>query len=181
MPWRRKWQPTPVLLTGKSHGRRSLVGYSPWGHNESDTTEWLQVLSFFLWKPEQSWSHSFDKVQTRSAFCVPPDGSPASGKRGGDGGGGCILDTEVCNSGIFCDGKYWQVYRLVQYKMKCRCFVQTHHKWSVKIQKQTMRIPRIKNILMTNLNFWYMTQSWKQNPRNTEYVLIVTIWIWLVS
>ena len=39
--WRRKWQPTPVLLPGKSHGRRSLVGYSPWGCKESDTTEWL--------------------------------------------------------------------------------------------------------------------------------------------
>ena len=33
-----KWQPTPVLLPGKSHGLRSLVGYSPWGHKESDTT-----------------------------------------------------------------------------------------------------------------------------------------------
>ena len=32
VPWRRKWQPTPVFLPGKSHGRRSLVGYSPWGH-----------------------------------------------------------------------------------------------------------------------------------------------------
>ena len=41
IPWRRKWQPTPVLLPGKSHGQRSLVGYSPWGHEESDTTEWL--------------------------------------------------------------------------------------------------------------------------------------------
>ena len=39
IPWRRKWQPTPVLLPGKSHGQRSLVGYSPWGHEESDTTE----------------------------------------------------------------------------------------------------------------------------------------------
>ena len=38
--WRRKWQPTPVLLPGKFHGRRShLVGYCPWGHRESDTTE----------------------------------------------------------------------------------------------------------------------------------------------
>ena len=37
--WRRKWQPIPVLLPGKSHGQRSLVGYSPWGHQESDTTE----------------------------------------------------------------------------------------------------------------------------------------------
>ena len=39
--WRRQWQPTPVLLPGKSHGRRSLVGCSPWGHEESDTTERL--------------------------------------------------------------------------------------------------------------------------------------------
>ena len=46
IPWRRKWQPTPVLLPGKSHGWRSLVCYSPWGHKESlDTTEQLHFLS----------------------------------------------------------------------------------------------------------------------------------------
>ena len=39
--WRRQWHPTPVLLPGKSHGRRSLVGCSPWGREQSDTTEWL--------------------------------------------------------------------------------------------------------------------------------------------
>ena len=39
IPWRGKWQPTPVFLLGKSHGQRSLVGYSPWGCKESDTTE----------------------------------------------------------------------------------------------------------------------------------------------
>ena len=38
---RRQWHPTPVLLPGKSHGRTSLVGCSPWGHEESDTTERL--------------------------------------------------------------------------------------------------------------------------------------------
>ena len=38
---RRKWQPTPVFFPGKSHEQRSLVGYSPWGHKESDTTEQL--------------------------------------------------------------------------------------------------------------------------------------------
>ena len=37
--WRRRWHPTPVLLPGKPHGQRSLVGYSPWGRKESDTTE----------------------------------------------------------------------------------------------------------------------------------------------
>ena len=36
-----KWQPTPVFLPGESHGQRSLVGYSPWGHKESDMTERL--------------------------------------------------------------------------------------------------------------------------------------------
>ena len=40
--WRRQWHPTQVLLPGKSHGRRSLVGCSPWGREESDTTERLQ-------------------------------------------------------------------------------------------------------------------------------------------
>ena len=39
--WRRQWHPTPVLLPGKSHGRRSLEGCSPWGCEESDTTERL--------------------------------------------------------------------------------------------------------------------------------------------
>ena len=38
-PWKRKWQPTPVFLPGKFHGHRSLVGYSPQGGRESDTTE----------------------------------------------------------------------------------------------------------------------------------------------
>ena len=46
IPWRRKWQPTPVLLPGESHGGRSLVGYSPWGHKESDMTERLYLLTY---------------------------------------------------------------------------------------------------------------------------------------
>jgi len=43
IPWRRKWQPTPVFLLGKSHGQRRLVSCSPWRHKESDTTEWLSM------------------------------------------------------------------------------------------------------------------------------------------
>ena len=52
IPWRRKWQPTPVCLPGESHGQRSSVGYSPQGHKESDTTEWLHfhfIIFFPLW------------------------------------------------------------------------------------------------------------------------------------
>ena len=43
IPWRREWPPTPVFLLEKSHGQRSLVGYSSWGHIESDTTEQLST------------------------------------------------------------------------------------------------------------------------------------------
>ena len=57
--WRRQWHPTPVLLPGKSHGRRSLVGYSPWGRNESDTTEQLR-FHFML---RHRWSRAYLRVQ----------------------------------------------------------------------------------------------------------------------
>ena len=46
-PWRRKWQPSLVFLPGESHGQRSLAYYSPWGHKESDTTEWLNNNTAF--------------------------------------------------------------------------------------------------------------------------------------
>ena len=38
IPWRRKWPPTPVFLPEEFHGQRNLVGYSSWGHKESDRT-----------------------------------------------------------------------------------------------------------------------------------------------
>ena len=48
IPWRRKWQPTPVFLPGESHGQRSLVGYGPWGPKELDTSEQLTLLAYSL-------------------------------------------------------------------------------------------------------------------------------------
>ena len=61
IPWRRKWQPTPVFLPGKSHGPRSLIDYRPWGRKESDTTERLHFLSWW-WTPKPlgiSWVTGF--------------------------------------------------------------------------------------------------------------------------
>ena len=52
-PRRRKWQPIPVLLSGKSHWQRSLAGYSPWGLKESDTTE--QLHFYFTGNPDSCW------------------------------------------------------------------------------------------------------------------------------
>ena len=51
MHWRRKWQPTPVLLPGESQGQGSLVGCSLWGRTESDTTE-------ATWQQQQQLYHS---------------------------------------------------------------------------------------------------------------------------
>ena len=48
IPWRRAWQPTLVFLPGKSHGQRSLAGYSPWGRKELNTTEHAHLLCFCL-------------------------------------------------------------------------------------------------------------------------------------
>ena len=52
-------QPTPVFLPGKSHGQRSLVGYSPWGHKDLDTTEQTSL----------SLSHSDNGEKTRKGYC----------------------------------------------------------------------------------------------------------------
>ena len=46
IPWRREWLSTPVSLAGEVHGQRSLVGCSPWGRKESDTTEQLTHIVF---------------------------------------------------------------------------------------------------------------------------------------
>ena len=78
IPWRRRWQSTPVLLPGKSHGQRSLVGYSPWGCKELDTTEQLHfhkyislraLLSFLLpsgleVEGRQDWDNLWSLVDT---------------------------------------------------------------------------------------------------------------------
>ena len=67
--WKRKWQPTPVLLPGKFHGLRSLVGYSPWGHKESNTTERVH----FLFTYRISWylmgNLCYCSVSPHAQFC----------------------------------------------------------------------------------------------------------------
>ena len=73
IPWRRKWQPTPVFLPGESHGQRSLAGYSPRGRKESDTTEQLHTHTLKLWwelsvLPVGRWC----EVQRWSLSCLGP-------------------------------------------------------------------------------------------------------------
>ena len=67
IPWRRNWQPLPVFLPGGSHGQRSLVGYSPQGHNDLDTTEPLHFNRHL------SFLHAFLKVKALvTQWCLTP-------------------------------------------------------------------------------------------------------------
>ena len=58
IPWRRKWQPTPVFLPGEFHGWRSLVGYSPWDHKESDMTQRIYTYTwcYIEFSRQEYWS-----------------------------------------------------------------------------------------------------------------------------
>ena len=70
IPWRRKWQPTPVLLPGKSHGQRSLVGCSPWGLEESDMTE---RLHFHFQAKKHNCRHLHYSAEV--SWLIPPSAS----------------------------------------------------------------------------------------------------------
>ena len=72
--WRRQWQPTPVLLPGKAHGRRSLVGCRLWGCTESDTTE---QLHFHALEKEMA-THS-SVLAWRIPRTAEPGGLPSTG------------------------------------------------------------------------------------------------------
>ena len=88
IPWRREWLPTPVFLLGKSHGQRSLMGYSPWGCKELDMTERLSThthhWSGLLWKVgelgmEQKAGQIVRELPI-STHCLKPNVPPSSGK-----------------------------------------------------------------------------------------------------
>ena len=76
--WRRQWHPTPVLLPGKSHGQRSLVGCRPWGHEESDTTEWLHFHFHFHVLEKEMATHS-SVLAWRIPGMGEPGGPPSMG------------------------------------------------------------------------------------------------------
>ena len=112
IPWRRQWHPTPALLPGKSHGQRSLVGYSPWGRKESDTTEWFS-LSFFplglpltaVWKIRLSW-------WPRRWLC--PDLLPGSRKSPGEGNGYPLQYSYSCLEDSMDRGAWWDTVHEVE-------------------------------------------------------------------
>ena len=71
---RRQWHPTPVLLPGKSHGRRSLVGCSPWVHTESDTTE---RLNFHFSLSCIGEGHDWSDLAAVNTEMIPAQGNQA--------------------------------------------------------------------------------------------------------
>ena len=75
--WRREWQSTPVFFPGESHGQRSLVGFIPRGHKESDMTEWLTLLQLGLGLPG---STSGKEPACQGRRCERPGFDPWVGK-----------------------------------------------------------------------------------------------------
>ena len=69
IPWRRAWQPLPVFLPGESHGQRSLVGYSPWGHKNSDKMEQLTLFHFHYSTRHCSRQLRCHHIQSNYCYC----------------------------------------------------------------------------------------------------------------
>ena len=113
--WSRKWQPIPVFLPGKFHGQKSLVGYSPWGHKDLDTTEWASKAekkrgggvniqnpeatefgkSHYYVRGIYQWERIWKKQQQQHCICPSP--SPSKRQLGADGRFG-LRTIHFCNS-----------------------------------------------------------------------------------
>ena len=89
IPWRRKWQPTPVFLPGESHGQRGPEGYSPRGHKDSEMNERLSVHKHNILTVESSAS------RCHLVPCPPSPPGAAPGICGWDVGSGSWLGTET--------------------------------------------------------------------------------------
>ena len=73
-PWRRAWQPAPVFLPGESQGQRSLAGYSPWGHRESDTTEaTLHAHTMVKWWQNSVYFEHWHYLNVEQLFKIPKE------------------------------------------------------------------------------------------------------------
>ena len=87
MPWKRKQQPTPVILPGKSQGQRSLTGYSPWGHKEI-RCKWARMQAQVNFFPGGSG------VKASAWNAGDPGSIPGSGRSPGEGNGNPLLPGE---------------------------------------------------------------------------------------
>ena len=91
IPWRKKWQSTPVLLPRQCHGQRSLVGYSPWDPKELDTTERLHFHFHF---------HNFERPSRPSYFQLPETMSGLYILMSAHGFVGMVLGIQNAGAGI---------------------------------------------------------------------------------
>ena len=101
--WRRKWRPTPVFLPGESHGWRSLVGCSPWGRTESDTTEatWQQGESLLVtsYSIADAYSPSDLELQNQEALYQKVLV-----------GGGCLIEIHLHDFLLIMGKRPWQPF-----------------------------------------------------------------------
>ena len=138
--WRRKWQPTPVFLPGKSHEQRSLAWYSSWCHKELETTErltlhhyyWLQTV-FLCITLLSSWAHwGLKEKGTTCSLLYWKSGLP-------------VISVLFMDCLCVLEGKHWVPYpsgdarTLDKWKTAGLC-PQTYYLWMVSARGKT--VPR---------------------------------------
>ena len=117
IPWRRKWQPTPVFLPGKSHGQRSLAGCSPWDHERvgHNSVSKQQTSSFPKWK-----GRTFQVAQWLR-LCLPNAGG--LGSIPGQGTRSCMLQLKTWCNHLSIYFFNWQLHKIQSfYLVSCSFF-----------------------------------------------------------
>ena len=114
-----EWHPTAVLLPGKSHGWRTLVGCSPWGHEESDTTE-QPHFDFHFHALEKKMATHFSVLAWRIPGTGEPGGLPSLGSQRVGHDWSNLAAAAAAYSpyhNIFLGQKYWNGKRILKYLM----------------------------------------------------------------
>ena len=138
--WRRKWQPTLVSLPGKFHGQRSLVGYSPWGHQESDMTEHTHTHTGLKWA--LNWRLDSYKKSSRD---TEPEGRTPQGAC-------CCPGTKLCPTVCSPMDRSIPGFPVLQYFPE---FAQTYVHWiSDAIQPSHPLLPPSPSIFLAFLTHW---------------------------
>ena len=144
MHWRRQWHPTPELLPGKSHGQRSLVGCSPWGREESDTTERLH-FHFPLSCIGEGNGNPLSVLAWRIPGMAEPGGLPSMGSH------------RV--------GHYWSdlvvVYAYLYIHIYALCLNTFHMYWNTSVCSICIEYSRTMYKLVTVVAF--IVEAWKSS------------------
>ena len=155
--WRRKWQPTPVLLPGKSHGWRSLVGCSPCDHKESDMTEQLHFFTFRFIHVSTSGTILFLLMTNISLYIYVPNLLYSFFH--------CWVFTDLLYQLFFCLNQVWIKYFYIlwhsalQWNLNTLCFNSLFSKLSSPLGCEQLKARGFALVIITSLKSFLELES----------------------